>query len=223
MITNALKTLSAAAGIALVGSIASAATVASVSADGDYSLTSYADGAGGEVSAIELGGDYTAFADLGFDTSANNDFLFELDLTVDGASTIDEELFVPGISGDAILGFALGILSDIDLALPGLIDAVVAEVTDGDLLQTEIVPDLFFAFDFTLAPTGPFSGEGTFTALFSEVSIDALDFAGVEFAGEFSGSATISTVPAVPLPASLPLILFGVAGLVAVGRRRDRA
>ena len=91
---NTLKTMTAAAGIAVIGSIASAATVAEISSEGTFvvgELGAFADG-------ILVSGNFLAAIDTAFDTSAVNDFVFDLDFTATGLpAPIDEQLLVHNI------------------------------------------------------------------------------------------------------------------------------
>jgi hypothetical protein len=211
MMMNTFKTLTVAAGVALFGSMASAATVAEISSEGEFALLDF-----GAFDGIAVGGVFSASFDPTFDTAATNDFLFELDFAATGIAPIDEELLVPGITGDDIIGFALFILAEIDGAFPGTIDAIIGEVLDGDLAQTEIAPDLWFGFDYAGIAFGPASISGSFEALLSEG--DATGLVGDPFfVGEYIGSASVSVVP---LPATLPLLGFAATGLFALGRRR---
>lgn len=212
MIMNSLKTLTAAAAFATVGFAAQAATVAEITASGEYGVAT--DGASTE---LFVSGNFTAFADTAFDTSATNDFLFELDLEATGIPTIDEELLVEDITGDDIIGFALSILIDIDNALPGVLGAIIDEVTDGDLDPTNIA-GVLFGFDFNITDFSGNSAAGTFAATIADGAFNTIPT--TVAVGTFDGSATISTVSAVPLPATLPLLAFGGAGLMALGRRR---
>ncbi len=215
-----LRIAAAASALALTGGAANAMTVAEVTANGGFAL---GETGGDEVLVVD--GAFTAFLDPAFDSSATNDFLFELDLQGTGVPTIDEELFVPGITGDDIIAFGLGLVADIDAAFPGLTGNVVAEVIDGDLNQSEILNDIWFGFDFAFALDAgtPGLGIGTFAILFSEVEIDPLFPNGFtpSVEGSFDLSASISTVVApVPLPAAFPLLVFGVGCLFVVGRRK---
>ncbi len=215
---NFIKTTMLAAGMITTATFAQAATVAEIAASGTFAV---GEAEGTDVLIVD--GAYTAFLDLGFDASATNDFLFELDADITGLPTIDEELFVPGITGDDIIGFALSIIADLDLAFPGAIDDIIDEVTDPSLDQREIgSTGIWLGFVFTLAPTGPGGGAGDFDLVLSGAEVDTSFSTGFDFSfgGTFDASATISTVPAVPLPATLPLLAFGGLGLAALKRRR---
>jgi len=195
-------------------------TVAEVTANGGFAL-----GTSGSAEILQVGGNFTAFLDPAFDSSATNDFLFEVNLQGTGVPTIDEELVVPGITGDDIIAFGLGLVADIDAAFPGLTSNVVAEVTDGDLNQTEVLTDVWLGFAFTLAldASTPGLGSGTFGILLSDEEVNPLFSTGFvpSVEGSFDLTARISTVVApVPLPAAFPLLAFGVGCLFVVGRRK---
>lgn len=210
-----LKTMAAAASFVTFGSVAQAAVVAEITAEGRYQVVDI-----NGVGAVDIAGGFTAFADTNFDTSATNDFKFELDLKAEGLRSVDEELFVPGITGNDIIGFSLLLGVEIENLFPGAIDAVVGEVLDGDLAQTEIISDIWLGFDFDITGGSANMIEGFFNILLSGSEVDILATRTVAESGAFSGSARISTVAAVPLPASLPLLLLGAAGLMALRRRR---
>ena len=210
---NFIKTTMLAAGMIATATFAQAATVASIAAKGDYNVST--DGVSTE---LFVQGAFSAFADTSFDTSATNDFLFDLELDIDGLPPIDEELTINGITGDDILGFAIGLITDINTAFPGVLPAILAEVLDGNLAPTPIGPALFgFVFDLD-GPIVDDSASGSFSLTLAD---GVLDNPRVTLSsGRFAGSAEISTVSAVPLPATLPLLAFGGAGLMALGRRR---
>jgi len=215
---SAFKTTAAAAGIALfgtfaVGTAANAGTVAQISSAGEFAGLNF-----GGVDVLGVGGSFNASFDPTFDPTVVTDFLFEVDFAGTGLPTIDEELLVPGITGNDILGFALFLLGEIDTAFPGAIAAVVDEAQDSDNVQTQIQPGLFLSLDFSSVDfVGP-SVSGDFLAFLSFVEADLFLTPTVTFpGGEYIASASIS---AVPLPATLPLLAFAAAGLFVVGRRR---
>lgn len=220
-IFNGFKTTVAAAAFALAGAFAAgtaanATPVASVNTAGEFAFLEF-----GGIDALGIQGSFSAALDPTFDPSEVNDFLFQVDLAIDGSPVIDEELLVPGITGNDIIAFAFFILDEIDLAFPDAIDNVIDEILDTDNTQTEIVSGLFLSLDFDLDPgsfVGPFVS-GDFLAFLSEEEIVDLSASpsAVNFGGEFIASASIT---AVPLPATLPLLAFAAAGLLAVGRRR---
>ena len=213
---NFIKSTLLAAGMIATATFAQAATVAEISTQGDYIILD-----NGQSTGIGLDGTFSAFLDTGFDTSATNDFLFELDLEATGIPTIDEELLVPGITGDDIIGFALSILFEIDLAFPGAIGAVIDEVLDGNLDQREIgTTGIWLGFDFAITGFGADSASGNYEAFLSDGEFEFGGISAILAEGVYDGSATISTVSTVPLPATLPLLAFGGAGLMALGRRR---
>lgn len=210
------KTAAAAAGIALFSTVAHAATVAEITTEGAFATLS-----DGNTTAFGVEGGFTAFLDTGFDTTETNDFLFELDLEATGLPAIDEELFVPGITGDDIIGFALSVLFDLELAVPGAINSVIGEILDGDLDQSEIgSTGIWFGFDFDILSVGADTIGGTYAGLLSQGEFDLLDIQGISNEGAFVGTASISTVAAVPLPASFPLLALAGAGLMSLRRRR---
>jgi hypothetical protein len=223
MMMTTFKTFTAAAGLSLLGTMASAATVAEITVSDGIAIFFEEDQTGQE--GVHLSGQFSAFLDLGFDPNATNDFLFKLDLTATSLAggppvlQIDEEFTVPGITGNGILGFTFGLLAAFDTSFPFVIDNIIAEVTDGDFGQTNIVGDVWLGFTYTL---DPLAGTGTFNALLTEFEFDGSTNTADGFFA-FDGSATISTVSPVPLPASLPLLAFGSVGLMALGRRRKAA
>lgn len=220
MFFDTAKTLTAAAGFAILGSFAHAATVAEITVEGQFSAFTTSDA---EVLGAE--GNFTAFLDTGFDPDATNDFLFEILLDVEGLGTFEEELEVTGVTGNDLLGFAFGLLNDIDLTFPGAISAFIDEVSDTDNTQTEILPDLFLSLDLSLdsVVNGVGSGAYGFT-LSTGGAFNPFDrSAQLVAAGSFAGSATISTVAAVPLPAGGVLLLTGLAGMVGFNRCKKRA
>lgn len=210
---HSLKTLSAAAGLALIGTVANAATVAEITTEGEYVVVS-----DGSSEGIGVEGSFTAFLDTAFDITATNTFLFELDFAADGIPDIDEELLVPGITGEDILIFAFGLLSDIDLAFPDVLDDIIGEVIDGDSVQRELgSTGIWLGFEFEITDFSPFGAAGTYEGLLSDGELDTAGPLALLGEGAYAGSATVSTVP---LPATLPLLAFGGAGLMALGRRR---
>lgn len=208
-----LKTTAFAATLAVVGIAANAATVAEVSASGSYFVAA-------DLTSTELsiGGVFSAAFDPTFNTTAVNDFLFEADLTATDLPTIDEELLVTGITGDDIIATTFGILLNIETSFPGVLGMIFDEVTDGDMIPSNIFGALF-GFDFAITGGTASSVTGTFSASLADGILD-LGQAAVIADGVFNGSASISTVPAVPLPATLPLLAFAGTGLFAMGRRR---
>lgn len=220
MFATTTKTICAAAAMAAFGTFANAATVAELTAEGQFSAftTSDADVLGSE-------GTYTAFLDTGFDPDATNDFLFEIQLEVEGLGTFEEDFEVTGVTGNDLLGIAVALISDIDVAFPGAITAIIDEVSDTDGAQTEIFSGLFLSLDLSLDSIVDDTGSGAYNFLLSNgAAFNPFD-RNVQLlaAGAFSGSATISTVAAVPLPAGGVLLLTGLAGMAGFNRRKKRA
>lgn len=209
--TRTFKVLAAAATFAMAGSAANAMTVAEATSSGSFALLDL-----GGVDALAIDGTFNASFDPTFDPTVERTFRFEFDFAATGLPTIDEELVVPGITGNDILSFALFVLDEIDFAFPSAIDAVITEVFDGDIAQTEIVPGVFLGVDGTLNTTAS-SADGAFFAVLSEAAVDPTGLFPLVSPLQYTVSGKISIVP---LPATLPLLASAGIGLFLVGRRR---
>lgn len=210
---GAFKTTIAAAAFALIGASANGTTVAQASSSGSFQFLEF-----GSDDALQVNGAFDASFDPTFDPNQVNTFLFELDFVASGLPPIDEDLLVPGVTGNDIFFFALFVLNEIELALPGVIDSIIDEVLDSDGLQRELGSTGFFlsADVSNFSSTGN-SIQGDFAALFSGVNLNGEQATGTGFGGDYSGSAKLSIVP---LPATLPLMAFVAAGLLVAARRR---
>lgn len=227
MMLNTLKTMAAAATLAVFGSVATAATIAEIDMEGTYAFFDF----NGEDALNVTSGFYAAF-DPTFDTSATNDFLFDLEFNIDGVPAIALTTPVAGVTGDSLIGIAASVIGDINLALPGVLNNLVDELTDTNFTASEISPGVWLNFGISpsgsgVSPDGLSFVEGSLSFLLSSVDINR--FSPIPTpgpSGVFSGTATISTamnMTPVPLPATLPLLAFATAGLIGLGRRRKAA
>ena len=222
-----LKSILLTAGIALGTSAASAATVASLVITGGEAtgaVGEVADEAGVDTTALALSGDFDAFIDLGFDPDSEGDYTLAADLTVGGFELFNESITLFTTGTDLLLE-ALDLAATIEAIVPGLLGSVIEETFDGDLAQTEIFPDVWFGIDFDLTDADITDGTiaGSFSAVLSEQELAEPDVL-ISFTTPetFSGSATVSFddgLGVIPLPASAPLLLGGLIGLLALRRR----
>lgn len=208
------KTALVAAALSLVGSVASAATisVADASAGGFY--RTYENASGDQ--AIDVLGAFEIVFDPTFDPTVTRTFVVEASLSATDLPEVNETRVVNDVTG-------LELLSYLGSTVGGLISPVfpsdvLVEVLDGDIDQTEVLPGLYFGFDF-------------FGVNFSLDKIDGF-FEGVVSAGSAFGPGFDRTdlgffdaelsIAAVPLPASGLLLIGALAG-VGVMRRRKQA
>lgn len=224
------KTALLSVGIAFGASATTAATVASFEiTDGAVNIGAGPATGGGLIptEVLQITGDFSSFIDLGFDPDSEGNYTLAADLTLDGNEIFNEDITLFTTGTDLLLD-AIDIASTIDAIVPGLLGNVLNEALDGDLAQTEISSDLWFGIDFDLtdADFGDGTLAGSFTAILSEAELAfPSNLAFFTPAVDFSGSASVSfdgNVNVVPLPASAPLLLAGLVGMVFL-RRRNRA
>ncbi|MEP6017059.1 MAG: VPLPA-CTERM sorting domain-containing protein [Paracoccaceae bacterium] len=215
---NIFKTAALSLGLACAGSSAFAATVASLTFDGNSPLI-----VGLSQTVVQADGNYSASVDGTFDTSEVTDFLLEADFSLEGVSFLDEELLIEDVSLNDLL-FGVGfLLQSIDPNLLESFGFLIAEALDTDGAQTEIFDNIFLSLDLTENSSSTFSSAGTFDFLLSDGPLDPFSVGVFVENLSFAGSFSISTVDvaAVPLPASFPMLVFGAFGLFAMKRRRS--
>lgn len=212
-IKNAKIALVAAA-LSLVGSVASAATisVADASAGGFY--RTYENASGDQ--AIDVLGAFEIVFDPAFDPTVTRTFVVEASLSATDLPEVNETLVVNDVTG-------LELLSYLGSTVGGLISPVfpsdvLVEVLDGDIDQTEVLPGLYFGFDFFGVNFSLDKIDGFFEGVVSAGSAFGPDFDRTGL-GFFDAELSIA---AVPLPASGLLLIGALAG-VGVMRRRKQA
>jgi len=156
----------------------------------------YADVLG--ASTNSLGGIPVGFASIFGDLAAPNDLVDAFYFTVDaGTELITSSITTEGDPVDLmaeLFDSAGGLVFSESFSSNGPFDLIT-------LSDAPLAADTY-NFALTMFPTGLNTNEGVFWNTYSEVV------------------ALPTSVPAVPLPAAMPLLLAGLGGMVMVGRRR---
>lgn len=223
----------------------SATTLATFDIDGAFEYATAGDGStfsiGGSVAGDASGaGDTSLVQPLIFSAAASGSLtapfpIGPIDL-FDGSTdpiltSLDDALFFA-------TGLASFVLDELAFATGGVSDDIVGYLLSNTGIPFEFVPGYTIDFLFTGGVVGP-TVAGTYDlAISSGDGVDTLDavvsdFLGLDtatslllaggFAGEFDASFEISTVAAVPLPASLPLLGVGAFAMFGLSRRRKQS
>lgn len=212
MIYSKFKTLAATAVFACTATFAHAAPVATFDVVGEYSTI--VNGLG-----IEIAADFEGeILDPTISFSDVNDYEFGAALTIDGFSVFDDSFIIEDTSFDEI-GFAIAsIVGSLDPSILGAIGSALSVIVDNTGDIEPIAPGVFFSFLGDITLFTPTEIEGDFVSYLG--TTDSPEFRGGE-AGDFSLALTIDTVTPVPLPATLPMLAFGLGALGWVSRRRS--
>lgn len=209
-----LKTTVIAGILSLTATIASAAPLAQLATSATIENNN---------TQFQTTGSFTATYNPAFDFTDLGGTRIDIETTSDTLQTFNESIIAPYNVSAAEVTQILALIAEVTVFYRNISlsasfpDTVFFETfEDSDTTESAIgTTGLFYNFIFTDFQTNGSTTTGEFYATLSIGAFDPLATMGAS--NNFTTSTTISVIP---LPASLPLLAFGAAGLAAIGRRR---